>query len=59
MSRKEYKSMNATGHEIQFEDSIASTERKASILGDMSLYWPSPYGLTSIDFYAKDQSLKI
>ena len=54
MSRKEYKSMNSTGHEIAYGETIASTERKSSILGDMSLYWPSPYGLTSIDFYSKD-----
>jgi len=57
MSREQAKSITQVGHELTGEDE--NEEPSSSVLGDMSLYWPSPYGLTSIDFFSRDPSLKI
>jgi len=57
ISREQIKSITPLGHEIACDDGQETP--KGSVLGDTSLYWPSPYGLTSIDFFARDQTLKI
>ena len=46
--------MTPVGHEIACDDGIDSQLDKKSTLGDTSLYWPSSYGLTSLDFFARD-----
>ena len=56
MSREQIKSMTSLGHDIANDEGPENSESRGSVLGDTSLYWPSPYGLTSIDFYARDQS---
>jgi len=58
MSRAQAKEVTKTvSHELTQDDEQENEAQTA--LGDMSLYWPSPYGLTSIDFFARDPSLNI
>mmetsp|Transcript_9387 Transcript_9387/g.12782 ORF Transcript_9387/g.12782 Transcript_9387/m.12782 type:complete len:187 (+) Transcript_9387:1488-2048(+) len=59
MSRAQAKSITPVAHELTQEDEQDEQQKNSSVLGDMCLYWPSPYGLTSIDFFARDPSVNI
>ena len=59
ISRSEIKNLNKVGQELACDDGFDDNNSKGSVLGDICLYWPSQYGLTSIDFFARDWSLQI
>ena len=63
-SRKEIAELQAMGHEIrksiQEQNVEGSQLSQKTMLGDMSLYWPCPYGSgwTCVDFFPRDPNMK-
>ena len=66
MSRKVVRDQTSLGHEI-IGDTARSDARtnapgtvsaKSQIIDDYCLYWKGPYGITSVDFFGREQFIE-